>query len=285
MQPSEIDLQKLNRSRRIIYLLVALAILVPYFLVLPLPFKASPLAKKLYDHVDALKPGTRVLVALDYDPAAVAELNPMAQAILRHCFKKGLVPVVMTHWSTGIDMAERITREAAVDAGKRYGREFESGRDWVYLGFRTGGYAVVMGMGKGLKGVFEKDFYGKPTQGMAALEGIASLKDIGLAVDLAAGATVGLWIAYGSDRYGFPLGVGTTAVQAPDMYPFLSSGQLVGLLAGLRGAADYENLLDVSGDATRGMLAQSAAHVLMIGLIVFANVRFLAGRFGRKRKD
>ncbi len=50
--------------------------LVPYFLPLPLPFKPSPLAKKLYDRVDALKPGSHVLLAFDYDPAAAGGAEP-----------------------------------------------------------------------------------------------------------------------------------------------------------------------------------------------------------------
>ena len=105
-----------------------------------------------------------------------------------------------------------------------------------------------------------------------------------MAVDLTSGTPgVEMWIVYGSDRFGFPLGVGTTAVQAPQLYPFMKSNQLVGLLGGLRGAADYEQLLNASADATRGMLAQSATHTLLVILIVGANIRLLAGLFRRKR--
>ena len=42
---------------------------------------------------------------------------------------------------------------------------------------------------------------------------------------------------------------------APDLYPFLDSGQLKGLLGGLAGAAEYETLIDRSGQATKGMSA------------------------------
>jgi hypothetical protein len=113
---------------------------------------------------------------------------------------------------------------------------------------------------------------------MPALKGVQSLKDIPLAVDIAAGATVEMWIAYGRDRFGFDLGAGCTAVIAPDLYPFLQSKQLVGLLGGLRGAADYEVLLEEPGSGVAGMQAQSVAHVLIIGLIVVANVIFLVRR-------
>ena len=139
-------------------------------------------------------------------------------------------------------------------------------------------------MGENLKGAFDKDYYGVQTSGMPALEGISTLKDISMGVDLAAGASVGMWVAYGSDRFGFPLGVGTTAVQAPDMYPFLNSKQIVGLLGGLRGAADYEQLLNEPGGATRGMAAQSMEHVLIVVLIIATNVGVVGGLIMRKRK-
>ncbi len=286
MSPSPDALRALNRTRRIVYLLVAVAVLLPYLVSLSLPVTPSPWAKKLYDRVDALEPGSRVLLAFDYDPAAQAELTPMAQSLLRHCFRKGLVPVVMTHWVSGLGMSEQICRETADASGKELGREIQSGRDYVFLGFKPGMSNLVLNMGENLKRAFPKDFYDKPTASMPALAGIETLRDIKMGVDLAAGATVGMWIAYGSDRFGFPLGVGVTAVQAPDLYPFLNSNQLVGFLGGLRGAADYEKLLDTSGEATRGMVAQSATHLLLIGLIIVANLRLLmSGRFRGVRKD
>ena len=55
--------------------------------------------------------------------------------------------------------------------------------------------------------------------------------------------TVFAILAFGSDRFHFPLAMGCTAVIAPDLYPFVQSGQVTGILGGLRGAADYEVLV------------------------------------------
>jgi hypothetical protein len=65
---------------------------------------------------------------------------------------------------------------------------------------------------------------------------------------------------------------------ASDAYPFLSTGQLVGLLGGLSGAAEYEKLIDTPGDATIGMDAQSIVHILIIVLIVLGNIAYFATR-------
>ncbi len=274
-------------ARWVIYALVALTVVLPYFVVFPtLKYKVSPESAKLFDKVNSLKPGAHVMIAFDYDPASSAELDPMGRAILLHCFKKGLIPVVMTHWSSGLDNDRKILAETAARAQEDMKRQepFVSGRDYVFLGFRPGYSNLVLNMGENLKGSFDKDFYGQPTAAMSALQGVSQLKDLDLVIDLAAGASVEVWIAFGSDRFHFPLGVGSVAVQAPNIYPYLQSGQVCGLLGGLRGAADYEQLVDANGAAMRSMWSQSLAHVLIIGLILFANARMLLARYRRTGK-
>jgi hypothetical protein len=282
MSPSQADLQRLALIRRGIYILVAVAVIVPYLVEIPVPFEASPWSEALYRRVDGLKPGSHVLLAFDYAPGSKEELYPMSLSLLRHCFKKDLIPVVMTHWPNGVGLSKQLCEKAAEESKKMWGKEKVSGRDYVFLGFRPGYQNLVLNMGENLKAAFAEDYYGKPTQDMESLKGVDSLEHIDLAVDIAAGNTVEMWVAYGSDRFDFPLGAGVTAVMAPDLYPFLQSKQLVGFLGGLRGAADYEQLLDKPEDATRGMPSQSVTHLLLIVLIVAANVRFIAGRFRRK---
>ena len=70
---------------------------------------------------------------------------------------------------------------------------------------------------------------------------------------------------------------------SPDLYPFLQSRQLVGLLGGLAGAAEYEALLGLPGSATAGMEPQSVTHVIIILFILLGNtVYFTTRRRGGK---
>jgi hypothetical protein len=264
--------------RRIIHLAIAVAVIVPFVHPFSLTVKPSPVARQLYDGIDALPPKSPVLLSLDFDPASEAELSPMSLALLRHCFKKDLHPVVMTFWNTGLGLHKGLLERAAGEYGK------QTGIDYVFLGFKPAGANLILNMGESLTGAFDKDYYGKPTEGMAALTGVKTIKDMKYAVDLAAGNTVETWIAYGHDRFGFPLGAGCTAVIAPDLYPFWQSKQLTGLLGGLRGAADYETMVGASGVATAGMQAQSITHVLIIVLILIANAELLMSRMKRKRE-
>jgi len=266
-------------ARRVVYLLVAVAVVVPFIHRIELPGEPSAWARKLHERIDRLEPGSPVLFSFDYDPASMAELYPMSLALLRHCFQRDLHPIVMTHWQTGVGLCKELLDTTAEEYDKK------PGDDYVFLAFKPGWSNLVLNMGESLQGAFDKDYYGKPTEPMPALEGVRSLKDIPVVVDLAAGNTVEMWIAYGRDRFGFDLGAGCTAVIAPDLYPFLASGQLIGFLGGLRGAADYERLINHEGDATKGMPSQSLVHLLIIVLIIGANVRYLIGRFTRTSEE
>ena len=282
-------LRRLTHIRWGIYLLLAAAVIVPYFAPIQMKFQPGESVVRLYRQVDALPRGSHVLISLDYDPGGAAELSPMGKVMVEHCFRNGLVPVVMTHWISGLGISDALTREAAADAHKWWGKELLPGRDYVYLGYRPGQSNLVLNMGENLKVAFDKDYEGRPTRDMAALAGVNSLKDFAMILEVTAGTPgAEMWIMYGTDRLKIPLGVGSTAVMVPDLIPFLQAGQMVGMLGGLRGAADYETLLDLPKaarrEATLGMVSQSAAHTLVILLILGANAGVVLRRLWRRRR-
>lgn len=278
MSIPQAELKRIAIARWIIYLLVAIVIVFPLLINIPMSFEAEAKARDFYEQVEGLEKGTPVMVTFDFDPAAEAELKPMGMAVLRHCFEKGLVPTIMTHWPRGVGLARDVCNQVADEYG------MESGKDYAFLGYKPGKYNLILAIGEDLKGTFDKDFYGEPTEGMPALEGVNRLKDYKLLIDLAAGITYEYWIQFGSDRHDIPHIAGTTAVMTPDLYPVINSGQLKGCLGGLRGVADYELLIDKPGSGKQGMAAQSAAHLLLIALLVFANVRYFVRRFVKKEK-
>jgi hypothetical protein len=59
------------------------------------------------------------------------------------------------------------------------------------------------------------------------------------------------------------------------LYPYLNTGQLVGLIGGLKGAAEYEKLIAKEGKATLGMKVQSIVHLMIILMVIFGNVVYL----------
>jgi len=85
-------------DRRIIFLLIAAATLLPLLKPFGLPIKVSPEVKAVYDYMEALPARSVFLLSFDFDPSSKPELEPQAVALLRHAFRKNLRVMVMTHW-------------------------------------------------------------------------------------------------------------------------------------------------------------------------------------------
>lgn len=266
--------QRLLRiDRRVIFLLVAVLTLT--FIVRPvgLALRVSPEVRSIYDYMEKLPGGSVFLLSMDFDPASKPELYPMAVALLRHAFAKRLRVMVMTLWVTGTGLAEGVVTNVAREAGK------VSGADYVFLGYTPGTVNVILNMGQDLGKTFPKDHYGQPIESLPMMGGIKNLRDVQYMISLGAGSPgVEAWYVYGKEKYGFELGGGVTAVSAAGLYPLLQTGQINGLMGGLRGGAEYETLLAWRGKATAGMDAQSATHILIILLILVGNIGYLAGR-------
>src|SRR4051794_30228255 len=225
----------LSLDRRLIFLLIAVVTLLPLLYPFGLPIRVSPEVRKVYDYVENLPEGSVVLLSLDFDPSSKPELYPMAVAILRHAFRKNLHVLGMTLWLTGTSMAESVVAQAAQESGK------EKGKDYVFLGYAPGGANVIISMGQDLYAAFPTDYYRAKTAELPMLTEVRTLRDIPYAISLSAGSPgVETWYVYGKEKYGFELGGGCTAVSAPGLYPLIDTGQINGLLGGLRGAAEYE---------------------------------------------
>jgi hypothetical protein len=263
----------LKIDRRIIFLVIGLCTLLPLLFPVGLPIKISSEVRGVYDHIESLPERSVFLLSIDFDPASKPELYPQAIALLRHAFKKNLRVITMTLWVSGTGMADQIVMQVAKEMGKDYGT------DYAFLGWSPGGQAVIINMGQDLYSAFPSDYGGRPTKELPILKGVRSLKDVGYMVDLGAGRPgVEEWYVFGKDKYKFELGGGCTGVMAPGLYPLLRSGQINGLMGGLRGAAEYESLIGQKGQAVAGMDAQSATHIAIIVLVIICNMFYLSLR-------
>ncbi len=265
-----------NMDRRWIYLMVGLAVVIPFIFPATLPIEVTPEARSLYDAVEALPDSCNVMLVYDYYPSTVAECEPMAVAALHHLFRKDINVITLSNIPYGgPSMAETVTRRMAAEYGKEYGKDF------VNLGYKYGYVAVLSGMGQSIEAIFPTDNSGTPLSELSLMDSVKNYEDISFIFEIADNSTADYWVSIVNAQYGVPMGCGGTAVMAPKFYAFVASGQFVGLLGGMRGAAEYEKLVEKKSDATTGMNAQSLVHLLIIGLVILGNISFFAGR---KRK-
>jgi len=263
----------LRIDRRIIFFVIGLCTLVPLLYPVGLPIKGTPEVRAVYDYIESLPDGSVFLLSMDFDPASKPELEPQALALLRHAFSRNLRVIAMTLWLPGTGLAEQTVNRVAQELGK------VNGEDYVFLGYSPGVGALIIGMGQDLYKAFPSDYYGNPTKKLAVLKDVPNLRHVNYVVSLAAGTPgVETWYLFGKDKYQFELGGGCTGVIAPGLYPLLRSGQINGLIGGMRGAAEYELLIDQSGSAVAGMDAQSATHFAIIVLVILCNTFYFMTR-------
>ena len=266
----------INLDRRYIFVFVFLGVAIPLLLDFHLPIKPSPTVHSVYDEIErvaAEDAGRPVLVSFSFGASTEPEMVPMTRAVLRHLFQRGLKVVAICLWPEAVGLAQPVMDELADEFGYRYGE------DYAFLGYKIGYQAVILNMGQSVANTFPFDTEGTPVGELPVLEGVESLKDFSFVFDFAAGDSMEFWwIPYGQEKHRFPFGGGCTAVMAPDLYPFLQSGQLVGLLGGLAGAAEYETLVGAPERATEGMQPQSVTHVIIVLFIILGNIAYFAAR-------
>jgi len=269
-------------DRRIIYLILLIGVAIP--LIVPLGFhsEVTDLVKQVYDLVESTPAGSNVMISFDYDPSTVTELQPMSKVLIEHAWRKGQKVIAVALWPQGVQMAEQAFNELLVKyPDKKYGV------DYVNLGYKTGGMVTIQAMGRNFREVFPQDFKGTPIEQIQMMKNVKSFKQIGYIASLSAGDP-GLkeYIMAAHDMFGIKVTGGVTAVSTPGFLPYVNNlHQLYGLLGGLKGAAEYESLLQVKGTATSGMDAQSIAHVLIIVFIIMGNYRAYQIRQNTKRKS
>jgi len=277
----------LNVDRRIIYAIVLLCVALP--LLFPLKIKFSPTreVRDAYDDIQALEPGSVVLISCDYGPASMPETHPMFIALLHQCFRLKLRPIILTLVPDGPGLALHGLQgvlEARDAQGNKLYPELHSGVDYSYLGYKPGGSAVMLGIGQSFTATFPQDYAGDPTRPQPLFKEVQALGDVAYIFDIASVGYPEVWLPYAAAREKKPMSVSCTAVSVAQYYPYYASRQFRGLIGGMKGTAEYELLTGTEQvlrrvpDATRGMDAQSLVHIFIVLSIVFANILLLIDR-------
>jgi len=262
-----------NFDRRFIFLGLTLAVIVPLLFPVGVPIKVSQPVRDFHGIIEELPAEARVFLSCDYDPAAKAEIYPMQVAILRHLFEKKIQVVMISLWEGGPPMTERALSEVTGEYPVMYGK------DYVNMGFKEGREATMVAMGQNMRTTFPTDYYRTPIDSLPILDGVTDYGDFNLLVSLTAGYPGGREYAkYVQPRFDIPLVCAVVATGVPFLMPYYQSRQITGLLTGIIGAAEYEELIGSAGWATRAMDSLTIGHFMIILFIVLGNVSMWMSR-------
>lgn len=269
-------------DRRVIFLFMGLAVAVPLLFKITFSEKATPIVKAVYDKIENLPPGSKILISFDYDPAMAPEVGPMTDAFIRHAMAKGHRLYLMALWATGqplivTSIDQIITREFP---------EKKRGIDFVNLGYKAGGTGVLNVIITDIRKMYLTDVGGTDVDSLPIMNGIRSLRDMDLLISVGGGLPgVKEWVLFAGDPGHIPTAGACAAVSAPLLYPYYPN-QLLGLLGGIKGAAEYESELKkgyprfaaTPQPGVKMMGPQTLAHLVIMAFIVIGNIAYFVRR-------
>ena len=288
-----IKLGKLDR--RFIFILIGLSVLIP--LLRPdwinIPIKTTSNSRIVFDELNSLKSGDKVLLSFEYGASTKPEIHPMSVAVLQHLFSKGIKVYTVPLWPEGLMMA-KFAIEEVVSSNLFKVKEHV---DYVSLPYKAGGEIIIRGIATDLRSIFTQDINNTLLSEIPMMNGVNNISDFDFVFDLSAGVPGNAeWVQFACDEYNIPLSSGCTSIMVTDAIPYVESGQIRGILAGMPGAAEYEQMVFeylntnrnneylnekvsiVPGKATSRMSAQSIAHLLMVVFIIFGNISYYLTR-------
>lgn len=266
----------------ILYLLIALAVIIPFFLPTNLASSGLRLsgtpAAEFYDAIQTLPANANILLAFDYDASVAGEMDLLARAVTRQLMQRRANIIAVSTLDTGPALAQRILEPAARENNYRYGANYLNAG---YLAGNEAGLAQIASIGLPTNA---RDYLqNQLVRQIQIATNIKSPRDFALVVVLAGtDDALKLWLEQVQARANLRVAAATSAGVEPKARAYRDAKQIVGLVSGLIGAAQYEVLTGQPGQAVVRVNAQSAAQIVLVLAIVIGNFAWLISRVGKK---
>jgi len=288
-----------SQGRRFIYLLMIVAVAVPVLFGVSQRPSRLVSAERMYSVIDTLSvsPGDVAMVWLDFGPNTVAENGPQASVIIEHLFRRRIPVIVLSQYQQSEGLLRRIPQEIATTLeAESPGQTWRYGEAWINAGFKPGGSVTIQALVKSpdISRFLGRDVTGMPITQYPVFASIGGVERVKLVAQVTGLVGVFDTIVQFFQKNGYrpTLVHGCTSITIPEAYIFLDSGQLHGLLEGIAGAAWYSEVLrehfprSINQKLLVTNTALSAAHIMIIALIIFGNIAPYARKLiGRWRQD
>jgi hypothetical protein len=257
--------------REVVMTLVLLAIIVPAMNPLGLPLLTGDMSKAWYNSVDALPEDSVVLFDIGYGSGGYPSLGPGNIAAFHQMFEKDLKIVIMATALEGSMMYPLIMD--AVKPEQTYGAVY--GEDYVFLGYIAGEQTAMAGVLGDLKSLVSNDYQGTSIDSLSVMDNVGGAEDFDVVAYMTtAGGTAEGWVYQAYSQYNKDVLGGCLSMMTTSIKPYYDSGQLLGIMDGIKGAADLEFLTGHPGDAIVSSDILSFTQTLVLIFIVIGNVSF-----------
>jgi hypothetical protein len=276
-----------NIDRRILYLILLVLVVIGLLVPIPLPLVVGPQARALYNAVERAPQDKLAIISTNWSASTQGENRPQTEVILRHLMHRHIRFALMAFDQQSTNLARELVEELAPEYGYVYGR------DWVNWGYRADVNGTLKGIVLSIPDTFKTDSQQRipltDINRLPVMRGVHNTKDVGIIVEISPSGVYKAWIQFVVGSTPAKFGYGPTSVMAPELYNYIDAGQMVGMMFGIKGAAEYERLLiengivKKAGFTTRAIAPVSLSVVLLFVLIGLGNYGMYAARKGETR--
>jgi len=264
-----------ENQKRILYLTLLIAGAFPIIYPFGLPVAITPYTQMAYDSIEALPAGSVVMLSYGLEAGAWGELESQIVAVSRHVSRLPLKVIYVATWGMGPQFID-LTLDQIDLADKVYGE------DYINIGYVPGWETGIAGMANNFHGLVNKDYYGNSIEG-TFLDDVNTAADIDMVVGFTCGSGgAGDYVAQMHIPYGTKVIVGAIGVMVPNAIPDVQAGLYTGMIASLRGGAEYELLVGHPGLGLSGTDVLTFTHLWIIVVMIIGN---LIHFFGKGQKE
>ncbi|MBK7092068.1 MAG: hypothetical protein IPH59_10175 [bacterium] len=163
-------------DRRIVFGFVGITVALAVLFQLKFGEVATPIVKTLFEKIETLPPGSKIVISFDFDPAMAPEVLPMANSFTRHALAKGHRIYFFSIWATGQSLLQ-VTLHDIVE------KEFPDavyGIDYVNMGYKAGNEGVLNVIITDIRKMYPGDVNGTSLDSIPMMKDVHPLKDMDL---------------------------------------------------------------------------------------------------------
>jgi hypothetical protein len=261
--------------REVVMSLILLAMIIPALNPLGLPLMTGDMSRAWYNTVDELPDGSVILFDIGYGSGGYPSLGPGNIAALHQMFEKGHKVVFMATSLEGSMMYPLIMDSVMPE--ESYGYVY--GEDYVFFGYIAGDQTAMAGVLGDLKALISVDYQGTSIDTLPLMDNVNGADDFDLVAYLTtAGGTAEGWVYQAYSQYNLDVIGGCLSMMTTSIKPYYDSGQLLGIMDGVKGAADLEFLTNHPGDAIVSSDILTFTQSLVLIFILVGNVSYWMSR-------
>ncbi|HHL41162.1 hypothetical protein DRO31_00780 [Candidatus Bathyarchaeota archaeon] len=255
--------------REVVMGLVIIAMLIPALSPLGLPLMTGQMSQDWYDTIEALPEGSVILFDIGYGSGGYPSLGPGTIAAFHQIFENDLKLVIMATALEGTLMYPLVM--AAVQPESNYGAVY--GEDYVFIGYIAGTQTAMAGVLGDLHELVTNDYQGNPISGMPLMDNVGGADDFAIVAYVTTSGDVAEgWVYQAYSQYNRDVLGGTLSMMTTSIKPYYDSGQLLGIMDGVKGAADLEFLTGHPGDAIVSSDILTFTQTLVLIFIAVGNI-------------